>query len=168
MSTKKNKREHTDAEKELRNEDPLSGQAGAHPVGTGVGAAIGGAAAGAAAGTVAGPIGTIVGTIVGGVAGGLAGKSVAESYDPTVEVDYWRNEYTNRPYYDKSRSFEHVEPAYRAGIDAYDPTTTATFDEREAIAREQWEKYDDDTLTWEDARPAAEDAYTRLAKRRPK
>jgi phage tail tape-measure protein len=163
-----NKSKHTDAEKELRNEDPLSGQAGAHPVGTGVGAALGGAATGAVAGAVGGPVGTVVGAIVGGVAGGLAGKAVAEEYDPTVEVDYWRGEYTKRPYYNKSRSFEHVEPAYRAGIDAYDPATTATFQEREAIARERWEEHDDATLTWDEARPAAEDAYTRLAKRRAK
>jgi len=163
-----NKPEHTDAEKELRNEDPLSGEAGAHPVGTGVGAAVGGAATGAVAGAVAGPVGTVVGAIVGGVAGGLAGKAVAEDYDPTVEVDYWRGEYAHRPYFDKSRTFDNVEPAYRAGMGAYDPATTATFDEREAIAREQWEQHDDAVLTWDDARPAAEDAYTRLAKRRAK
>jgi phage tail tape-measure protein len=166
MATSKN--EHTDAEKELRNEDPLSGQAGAHPVGTGVGAALGGAATGAVAGAFAGPVGTVVGAIVGGVAGGLAGKVVAEEYDPTVEVDYWRGEYSNRPYYDQSRSFEHVEPAYRAGIDAYDPATAATFKERESIARERWEEHDNAVLTWDEARPAAEDAYTRLAKRRAK
>lgn len=168
MTAKKSKREHTDAEKDLRNEDPLSGEAGAHPMGAGVGAAVGGAATGAIAGAVAGPIGTVAGAIVGGVAGGLAGKAVAENYDPTVEVDYWRGEYSNRPYYDKTRTFEHVEPAYRAGMDAYDPATTATFEEREIIAREQWEKYENDTLTWDDARPAAADAYTRLARRRAK
>ncbi len=168
MATKKNKPEHTDAEKELRNEDPLSGEAGAHPVGTGIGAAVGGATTGAIVGAVAGPVGTVAGTIVGGIAGGLAGKAVAEDYDPTVEVDYWRSQYANRPYYDRSRTFEHVEPAYRAGIEAYDPRTTATFEEREAIVRRQWEKYDSDALTWDDARPAAEDAYTRLARRRAK
>ncbi len=163
-----NKREHTEAEKELRNEDPLSGEAGAHPVGAGVGAALGGAGTGAVAGAVAGPVGTVVGAIVGGVAGGLAGKAVAEDYDPTVEVEYWRGEYTNRPYYDESRTFDTVEPAYRAGMDAYDPATTATFDERESIARAQWEQRDDAILNWDDARPAAEDAYKRLAKRRAK
>lgn len=158
-------RVHTDAEKKLRNEDPLSGEAGAHPVGAGVGAALGGAATGAVAGAIAGPVGTVVGAIVGGVAGGFAGKAVAEDYDPTVEVNYWRGEYANRPYYDKARPFNHVEPAYKAGMQAYDPATKATFDEREAIAREQWEQNDGVVLTWDDARPAAKDAYTRLAKR---
>src|SRR5438105_822724 len=47
------KREHvtsTDA-----NRDPITGEPGAHPVGTGVGTAAGGAAAGAAGGAAAGP-----------------------------------------------------------------------------------------------------------------
>ena len=39
------KRENSKSVRELRNEDPISGEAGAHPVGTGVGAALGGAAA---------------------------------------------------------------------------------------------------------------------------
>ena len=60
------------------NRDPISGEPGAHPVGTGVGAAAGGAAAGAAGGLVGGPIGAAAGAVVGGVVGGLAGKSIAE------------------------------------------------------------------------------------------
>ena len=66
------------------NRDPLTGEPGAHPVGTAVGAAAGGIAAGAAAGSVAGPVGTVVGAVVGAVAGGAAGKGVAETVDPTT------------------------------------------------------------------------------------
>lgn len=67
-----------------RNQDPITGAPGAHPVGTGVGAA-GGAVTGAAIGTmVGGPIGTIAGAVVGAIAGGLAGKEVAEGTNPTV------------------------------------------------------------------------------------
>src|SRR5438093_10064994 len=63
------------------NPDPISGAAGAHPVGTSIGAASG-AAAGATIGSVAGPIGAAVGTIVGAVAGGLARKGAAEAVHP--------------------------------------------------------------------------------------
>ncbi len=66
------------------NRDPLTGEQGAHPIGTGLGAAAGGVAAGAAVGTVAGPIGTVVGAAVGAVTGGLAGKGAAEAVDPTI------------------------------------------------------------------------------------
>jgi len=156
----------TDAEKKLRNEDPLSGEAGAHPVGTGVGAALGGAATGAVVGTVAGPLGTVVGAVVGSIAGGLAGKAVAEGYDPTVEVEYWRGESSKRPYYNKNRKFADYEPAYRAGANSYDPTAPADFADREMVAREEWERQGQSLLTWHEARPAAADAYARLQQRR--
>jgi phage tail tape-measure protein len=160
--------------KELRNEDPISGEAGAHPVGTGIGAALGGAATGAVVGMAGGPVGTVIGAIAGGVAGGLAGKAVAESYDPTVETSYWKDEYRNRPYYNSKYSYEHYEPAYRAGWESYDAGTKADWQAREAAAREQWENEGGHThMTWEEARNASQDAYDRvqtsnLKKSRPK
>ncbi|MDB5945892.1 MAG: hypothetical protein JWQ33_918, partial [Ramlibacter sp.] len=69
--------------KNPENNDPITGEAGAHPVGTGVGAT-GGAVAGATVGSVAGPVGTVVGAVVGAVVGGLAGKEVAEHANPTA------------------------------------------------------------------------------------
>jgi len=57
------------------NRDPLSGELGAHPVGTGVGAA--------GAGGVATVIGGIVGATLGSVVGGLVGKNTAEQINPT-------------------------------------------------------------------------------------
>src|SRR4051794_28124040 len=97
------------------NRDPISGEPGAHPVGTGLGAAAGGAAAGAAGGAMAGPVGAAVGAVVGAVAGGLAGKEVAESIDPTVEDAYWRENYASRPYYDQGMTYDDYGPAYRYG-----------------------------------------------------
>lgn len=163
MATQKKNRSET--AKSLRNEDPLSGEAGAHPVGTGVGAALGGAAAGAVAGAVAGPIGAAVGAIAGAVGGGLAGKGVAESIDPTKEVEYWRSEYPERSYYSDDFSFDDYEPAYRAGIDVYDTGRQATWTENEAAARARWEDEGGHSrMGWEQARIAAEDAYSRLNK----
>lgn len=151
--------------KELRNEDPLSGEAGAHPVGTGIGAALGGAAAGALAGVAGGPIGAAIGAVAGGVAGGLAGKAVAENADPTVEIEHWRSEYPNRPYYNKSRKFAAYEPAYRAGVEAYDPAQPLAWEKREAAAKKTYaDNYSDAPLTWDEARPAVQDAYTRVHK----
>jgi uncharacterized protein (TIGR02271 family) len=64
------------------NRDPITGEPGSHPVGTGAGAAAGGVG-GAAAGSVAGPIGAGVGAAAGAVVGGLAGKSAGEKFNPT-------------------------------------------------------------------------------------
>jgi len=88
----------TDINTEDANRDPLTGEAGAHPVGTGIGAAAGGMAAGAAVGTVAGPVGTVVGAAVGAVLGGLAGKAVGEAFDPTREDAYWRDQHKREAY----------------------------------------------------------------------
>lgn len=157
------KRENSETVKELRNEDPLSGEAGAHPVGTGVGAALGGAATGAVAGVVGGPIGAAVGAVIGGLAGGLAGKGVAESYDPTVEMEYWRNEYKSRPYYSDDYTFEDYEPAYRAGVESYSSGSSESWAETEADARARWEMQNQHPdLRWNDARRAAQDAYHRV------
>ena len=152
---------------ELRNEDPITGAPGSHPLGAGVGAVLGGAATGAAVGSVTGPVGTVVGTIVGGVAGGLAGKAVAENIDPTVEAEHWRAEYPRRPYYSENYSYEDFEPAYRAGWEAYDPDATVEWSEREQYARQRWEgEGGAPTMTWEEARLAAEDAYNRVHRNR--
>ena len=97
------------------NRDPITGEPGAHPIGAGLGAAAAGAAAGAAGGAVAGAIGAVVGAVVGGIAGGYAGKEVAESIDPTAEDTYWRNSYSQRPYYDAKTSYDEYAPAYRYG-----------------------------------------------------
>src|SRR3954469_1546312 len=87
------------------NRDPITGEPGSHPVGTGVGAAVGGAAAGAAVGSVAGPIGTVAGIIGGAVVGGLAGKGIAEKIDPTREDTYWRENHAKQTF-GRDRAYE--------------------------------------------------------------
>jgi uncharacterized protein (TIGR02271 family) len=85
MNENKNKK-GTDA-----NRDPITGEPGSHPVGTGVGAVAGGAAGaaagaatGAALGTAgAGPIGTGIGAVAGALIGGAAGHGTAEGLNPT-------------------------------------------------------------------------------------
>lgn len=145
--------------KKARNEDPISGQPGAHPAAVGVGAAAGGAVAGAAAGAVAGPVGAAIGAVVGGVGGGLAGKAVGENIDPTAEIAYWRDSYPSRSYFSADRPFETYEPAYRYGVTHASTGTRRPFDEVEAEMRDAW---DDPYLDWDEASPAVRDAYTRI------
>ncbi len=71
---------------EAANADPLTGEAGAHPVGVGLGAAATGVV-GAALGAIAGPAGVIAGTAAGALAGGLLGKQAAEAVNPTHEPE---------------------------------------------------------------------------------
>jgi phage tail tape-measure protein len=65
------------------NRDPISGEPGSHPVGTGIGAA-GGVTTGAIiGGIVGGPIGGVIGAAIGGAVGGRTGHEVAEGVNPT-------------------------------------------------------------------------------------
>jgi len=144
------------------NRDPISGESGAHPVGTGLGALLGGAAAGAATGTVAGPVGTLVGAAVGAVIGGLAGKSVAEVVDPTVEEDYWRENYVSRDYVEPGSSFDDYGPAYGFGVTSLGRYPGRSFDDVEAEMAGDWPTgRGASSLSWDRARLAARDAWNR-------
>lgn len=155
------KRERVEAD---HNEDPITGEHGAHPVGTGVGAAAGGAATGAAAGAVAGPVGAAVGAVAGAVAGGLAGSAVAEQIDPTVERAYWKDEHKNRDYYDAEADYETTyAPAYEHGWESRTRYDDGDFNAHEAEIRREWEKSDhNDSLTWDKAQHATRDAWHRV------
>lgn len=146
------------------NRDPITGEPGAHPVGTGVGAALGGLVAGAATGTVAGPVGTLVGAAIGAVAGGLAGKGVAESIDPTREDAYWRENFAKRPYVQSGASYEDYGPAYSYGVAAYGQHAGHRFDDVEPELARNWNATrGKSSLEWSSARHAASDAWQRLS-----
>lgn len=147
------------------NRDPITGARGAHPVGTGLGAAAGGAATGAAVGSVAGPVGTAAGIVVGAVVGGLAGKGIAEKVNPTVEREYWSENYRNEPYYREGRTFEDYEGAYRTGYEGYARYGDRTWDEAQADLRRDYEtNRGSSELTWEEASPATRAAWERLGR----
>lgn len=156
------------------NPDPITGEPGAHPVGTGVGAAAGGAA-GAAIGAAGGPVGAAVGAVIGAIAGGLAGKGVAEMVDPTVEDAHWREHHASAPFPGRDRPYEDFAPAYRTGYMGY--REGRSFDEREAELRMEYEggqagvgappsvtegEQRQARTSWEEAREAARVAYERV------
>jgi uncharacterized protein YcfJ len=147
------------------NRDPLTGEPGSHPVGTGIGAG-GGAVAGAAVGAaVGGPVGAVVGGAVGAVAGGAAGHAAGEALDPTVESYYWRENFQKRPYYRSGREYSEYEPAYRYG---WESATRSDYrgrkwDEVEKDLERGWEKAKGETKeTWYDVKDATRDAWNRV------
>ncbi len=147
------------------NRDPITGARGAHPVGTGLGAAAGGAATGAAIGTVAGPVGTAAGMVVGAVVGGLAGKGIAEKVNPTVEREYWANNYQKEPYYQTGRTFNDYEGAYRTGYEGYSRYGDRTWEEVQADLQREYEKNRGTSeLTWDEASYATRAAWERLGR----
>jgi hypothetical protein len=145
------------------NRDPITGEPGAHPVGTGLGAAAGGMAAGAAAGTVAGPLGTLAGAAAGAVLGGLAGKAAGEAIDPTVEDAYWRGAYANEPYYQKGHSFDDYAPAYRTGYQGRARFANRKFEDVEGdLQADYLQSKGSSKLSWDQAKPASRAAWNRI------
>ncbi len=151
--------------REEANHDPITGEPGAHPVGTGVGAVSGAAAGAALGGVVGGPVGAMIGAAVGGVAGGLAGKGVAESVNPTEEEAYWRESYASRPYA-ADRSYDELGPAYQYGWEAWPKHRERGWSGAEGDLEQGWNQARGNSrLAWNEARHATRDAWDRLESR---
>jgi len=112
---------------------------------------------------VAGPVGAAVGTVVGAVAGGLAGKGIAESLDPTAEDAYWRENYSSRPYADRSSDYESFRPAYYYGWESRSLHAGKSWDEVAPDLEKGWEKArGNSNLEWSRASHATRDAWDRI------
>lgn len=150
------------------NPDPITGEPGSHPVGTGLGAA-GGGAAGAAIGAVGGPVGMAVGAAVGAIVGGLGGKGIAEAIDPTAEDAYWEKNHRSQPYAEGS-DYADYGPAYRAGYHGYATHGTAgrSFDEAEPeLARHYDSTKGNSQIGWDKAKRATRAAWDRVERAIP-
>ena len=149
-----------------RNEDPITGEPGSHPVGVGVGTA-GGVATGAAVGAAGGPVGAVVGAVVGGVAGAAAGKSVAENVNPTVERDYWSENHAAQDYATREDNFDDYEPAYRMGYEGPGRHRT-TWDKAENKLEAEWNEFKGESkLNWEKAKHATRAGWHRVERAIP-
>jgi hypothetical protein len=143
--------------------DPITHTPGAHPVGVGAGAAGAGVAGAALGGAVGGPLGAMVGAAVGAVAGGLGGKVAAEAVNPTIEDEWWRGNYSNRPYAKSGESYETYRPAYEYGWQARMMHADADWAEIEPNLAAGWpQARGDSKLEWTDAQHAAKDAWDRV------
>lgn len=145
------------------NRDPISKTPGAHPVGVGVGG-VGGAAVGAGIGALLGPIGMLIGGTIGAVAGAGVGKGVAEQLDPTMETEYWRKHYSQRPYVKSEYNYDDdYAPAYQYGNTIRSKYAERSWDPTlEQEVSTGWEQARGKSrLSWEQARDAARDAYDR-------
>ncbi|WP_035612384.1 hypothetical protein [Haloferula sp. BvORR071] len=151
---------------DARNEDPITGEPGSHPVGVGVGTA-GGATAGAAIGAVGGPVGAVVGAVVGGIAGAAAGKAGAEAVNPTEEASYWRENHARQEWADPEYSYDDYDPAYRAGYEGAASRGTTWEDAEPHLAREWDQTKGGSRLTWEKAKHAVRAGWHRVERRLP-
>lgn len=147
--------------------DPITGEPGSHPLGTGLGAA-GAGAAGAAIGAMAGPLGAAVGAVAGAVAGGLFGSGVAEGYDPSVEEAYWKENHAQASYIDPTLTYEDYAPAYRLGYETAGAQRGNSYTTAEETLMRSWENIKGESrLSWEKAKHATRAAWERVERPRP-
>lgn len=151
--------------REALNADPITGEPGAHPIGTGVGAG-GGAVVGATVGLVAGPLGALVGGTIGAVVGGLAGSAAGEAIDPTHEEVYWRGAHSSAPYYTDQDNYDRdYASAYRIGYESRSQYgRDSQFEDAEPDMAQRWEAVKGESrLKWADAKHAARQAWNRIS-----
>jgi hypothetical protein len=153
--------------------DAITGAPDSHPLGTGIGAAgagLAGAAIGAALGPPGSIVGGVIGVVAGAIAGGLAGKGVAEAVDPTAEEAYWRDSFTDRPYYVPGSTYDDYAYDYAYGYDAPVRFGHRPYAEIESDLRRDWEKTQtrkaNGSKLWEKSQHAVRDAYERVADRK--
>jgi len=92
-----------------------------------------------------------------------AGKGVAESVNPAVEDDYWRENYKNRPYIDRGVNYEAYRPAYRYGWESFSHHQDRSFEDVETELGRDWSSREDrGHLGWLKAKPAVQDAWDRV------
>lgn len=79
------------------------------------------------------------------------------------ESAYWRDNFSSRPYYNRSTNYTMYEPAYRYGWDLYGRNHGKAFsDLNEKEMRMGWnDARGNSSLTWEQAQRATRDAYNR-------
>jgi len=146
------------------NKDPITGEPGSHPVGTGAGTAGGGLAGAAIGAAVGGPVGAAVGAVVGGVAGAYGGRGVAEAVNPTQEQNYWREQHGSQPYAGGDFTYDHYEPACRTGYEAMTKYAGKRYEDIESdLALDYQKASPDSALPWDRARPAVKAAWDRVS-----
>ncbi len=147
------------------NPDPITGEPGSHPIGTGAGAAATAAAGAAIGAAVGGPVGAVVGGIIGTVGGGYAGKGIAESVNPTEENAYWENNYRSKSYYESDYEYGDYAPAYRTGYEGFGRHAASGKDYSDVeydLERDYTQNRGNSRLAWDKAKVATRDAWDRL------
>jgi hypothetical protein len=148
--------------------DPITKEPGAHPIGTAAGSSTGALAGAAIGAAVAGPPGALVGGTIGAVGGGLAGHTITEKTNPTMEDEYWRTNYTSRPYVKPGITYDEYQPAYRYGWESRTRHAGQRFDEVETDLERGWDRAKGKSrLAWNEARDATRDAWHRIEERLP-
>jgi hypothetical protein len=88
--------------------------------------------------------------------------------NPTLEDNYWRENFSSRPYARDNANYDEYRPAYRVGWESATQYRGRKFDEVEPELETRWSSSRGNSrLEWDDAREAARDAWHRVERGLP-
>jgi hypothetical protein len=85
--------------------------------------------------------------------------------DWTAEDEYWRSNYSNRPYIGSNRDYDYWQPAYRYGYESAQRYQGRNWNDVENDLRGGWDTYPHRGSargTWEEIKAAVRDGWDRL------
>jgi hypothetical protein len=96
---------------------------------------------------------------------GASGSNSSNSSSWDAQNQYWRSNYSKRPYYNSSMDYSNYEPAYRYGTELYNQNSGRSYNElNQEQLRNGWNQArGSSNMSWEDAQAATRDAYNRMA-----
>jgi hypothetical protein len=93
----------------------------------------------------------------------MADSRTGSMLDWNTEEDYWRNNYSSRPYVGTNRDFSQWSPGYRYGFESANRHQGRKWDEVESDLRSGWDRYEHrGKTTWEQMKAAVRDGWDRV------
>ena len=93
-----------------------------------------------------------------------AGSTSASDW--MTEEDYWRRNYSSRPYAQSDRGYDFYRPGYRYGFESAGQYRGRQWNDVESDLRSGWDRYEHrGQSTWENIKDAVRDAWDRVSGR---
>jgi hypothetical protein len=87
---------------------------------------------------------------------------MADRPDWTTEDEYWRREFSTRPY-SSGRAYDDYRGAYRYGYESADRYRGRAWEDVESDLERGWSSYEHrGTSTWQSVKDAVRDAWNRI------
>ena len=93
----------------------------------------------------------------------MAEPRTGSMLDWTTEEEYWRNNYSTRPYIGANRDFDYWNPGYRYGYESATRYQGRTWNDVENDLKTGWDRFEHRSkATWEQIKDAVRDGWNRV------
>jgi hypothetical protein len=93
----------------------------------------------------------------------MAERRTGSVLDWTTEEEYWRSNYSMRPYVGVNRDFDYWRPGYRYGYESAAKYQGRKWNEIENDLKTGWERFEHRSkATWEQIKDAVRDGWDRV------